>query len=190
MSLVSVGNVLIDREVLLAEFACDLEHCRGACCVEGELGAPLTPSEAMQLQALPETVVRMLPEKSVRYLRRHGAVEIYQGAPYTRTIEGRECVYACSRGGITFCAIEAGFREGLSDFDKPISCRLFPVRVRRKFGLDHLVYQQLPICRSARKLGGERRTKLVDYIGKALESAYGTEWVSSLKAFLDSSPIS
>jgi hypothetical protein len=187
MSLVSIGNVLIDRDVLLAEFACDLGQCMGACCVEGELGAPLCRDEALQLGVVPEALVRMLPEKNVRYLRRHGAVEVYQGTQYTRTIDGRECVYAFSRDGMTLCAIEAAFREGIVGFDKPVSCRLFPVRVRRKFGLDHLVYEQHHMCRSARKLGRERRTRLVDYIEKALESAYGTRWVSSLKAFVDSS---
>lgn len=188
MSLVSIGNVLIDREVLQAEFACDLQQCRGACCVEGELGAPLAPGEAAQLEAAPGELIRLLPERNARYLRRHGAVEVYRGTQYTRTIEGRECVYTFMRDGITLCAVEEAFCCGLTDFDKPVSCRLFPVRVRRKFGLDHLVYEQHQMCRSARKLGGERRTRLVDYITKALETAYGTVWVSSLKAFVDSSP--
>lgn len=188
MSLVSIGNVLIDRAVLQAEFSCDLQQCRGACCVEGELGAPLSPEEAHLLETAPDELIRMLPDRNIRYLRRYGAAEVCQGTQYTRTIEGRECVYAVIQNGITLCAVEIAFREGVLLFDKPLSCRLFPVRIRRKFGLDHLVYEQHHMCRSARKSGGERRTRLVDYIYRALEAAYGVEWAKSLKAFIDSSP--
>lgn len=188
MKLVSIGNVLIDPDLLQAEFACDLQVCRGACCVEGELGAPLRPEEALQLEEAFGQLMRMLPEKNRRSLHRYGAVEVYQGMQYTRTVEARECVFALVRDGITLCAVEVACREGLIDFEKPLSCRLFPVRVRRKFGLDHLVYERHQMCRSARNHGKERRIRLVDYIGDALESAYGAEWLESLKDFVDSSP--
>ena len=189
MSLVSIGDVLVDKGVLKAFFSCNLLECRGKCCVEGELGAPLSDTEACQLLQLPEELLRMLPEKSVKYLRRHGAVEIYQGRQYSRTIDNRECVFACIRDGITFCAIEIAFREGIFGFDKPLSCRLFPIRVRKKFGLDYLVYEEHSMCRSARKAGGECQIQLIDYVHLALESLYGADWIMSLKAFVDSSPL-
>jgi hypothetical protein len=189
MSLVSIGDVLVDKEVLKAFFSCELNECRGKCCVEGELGAPLSDAEAFQLRELPEELLRLLPEKGLRYLRRHGAVELYQGVQYTRTVENEECVFTLVRDGITFCAIEIAFRDGILDFDKPLSCRLFPIRVRKKFGLDYLVYEQHSMCRSARKAGGECRIKLIDYVHLALESLYGVDWMVSLKAFVDSSPL-
>ena len=77
--MVSIGSVLVEKDLLKAFFYCDLYECRGACCVEGELGAPLSPDEALQLKELPEELLRMLPEKGLRYLRRHGSVEVYQG---------------------------------------------------------------------------------------------------------------
>ncbi|MEI8186304.1 MAG: DUF3109 family protein [Chlorobiaceae bacterium] len=187
MSLVSIGDVLVDKDVFQAFFSCDLHECKGTCCIEGELGAPLSDSEALQLHQLPVELLRMLPEKSVKYLRRHGSVEVYQGNQYTRTIDNRECVFTCDREGITVCAIEIAFHDGLLSFDKPISCRLFPIRVRKKFGLDYLVYEQHSMCRSARKSGGERQVKLIDYVYKALSALYGHDWMMSLKAFVDSS---
>lgn len=187
ISFVSVDSVLVDREVLHAEFHCDLGKCKGVCCVEGELGAPLSPLEARRLERLPEAVIRMLPEKNIRYLRRHGGVEVYRGEQYTRTISGRECVYAFVSDGVTLCAIETAYREGMVDFDKPLSCRLFPLRVDRKFGLEHLTYERRHICLAARELGRERQTRLLDYIEKALESVYGREWVATLKAFVGAS---
>ena len=167
MSLVSIGSVLIEKDVLKAFFSCDLNECRGACCVEGELGAPLSPAEAEQLQELPGELLRMLPEKGLRYLRCHGPVELYQGVHYTRTVDNAECVFTVVRDNITFCAIEIAFREGISGFDKPLSCKLFPIRVRKKFGLDYLVYEQHSMCRAARKAGGECKVQLVDYVYSA-----------------------
>ena len=187
MSLVSIGNVLVDKDVFQSFFSCDLHECKGACCVEGELGAPLSDNESKELQHLPVELLRMLPEKSVKYLHRHGSVEVYQGRQYTRTIDNRECVFTCVRDGITVCAIEIAFRDGLLSFDKPLSCRLFPIRVRKKFGLDYLVYEQHSMCRSARKAGGERQVKLIDYVHQALRVLYGSDWIMSLKAFIDSS---
>jgi hypothetical protein len=189
MSLVSIGDVLVDKEVLQAFFSCDLNECRGKCCIEGELGAPLSDSEAGELLHPAEQLLRMLPEKNVKYIRRHGSVEEYQGRRYTRTIDNRECVFCCERDGITFCAIEIAFRDGTISYDKPVSCRLFPIRVRKKFGLDYLVYEQHSMCRSARKAGGELRIQLIDYVYNALESVYGPEWLRSLKLFVDTSSI-
>ena len=189
MSMVSIGDVLVDKAVFDAFFSCDLHECKGKCCVEGELGAPLSDLEASQLLHLPEELLRMLPEKNLKYFRRHGPVEIYQGRQYSRTIDNRECVFTCVRDGITFCAIEIACREGIIGFDKPFSCRLFPIRVRKKFGLDYLVYEQHSMCRSARKAGGECQIQLIDYVCLALQSMYGVDWVVSLKAFVDSFPL-
>ncbi|MEI8102673.1 MAG: DUF3109 family protein [Chlorobium sp.] len=185
MSLVSIGSVLVEKDVLKAFFSCDLYQCRGACCVEGELGAPLSTAEGLQLQNFPEELLKMLPEKGLRYLRRYGSVEVYQGVQYTRTVEHEECVFTCVRDGITFCAIEIAYHEGILEFDKPISCRLFPIRVRKKFGLDYLVYEQHSMCRTARKAGRERKVQLIDYLSPALESRFGRDWVADLKAYVD-----
>ena len=189
MSMVSIGDVLVDKDVFQAFFSCDLHECKGTCCVEGELGAPLSESEAEKLQHPSVELLRLLPEKSVKYLNRHGSVEVYQGRQYTRTIDNRECVFTCVRDGITVCGIEIAFREGLLNFDKPISCQLFPIRVRKKFGLDYLVYEQHSMCRSARKAGAERQVKLIDYVQQALSLLYGSDWIKSLKTFIDVSPM-
>jgi hypothetical protein len=187
MSLVSIGNVLVDKGVLEAFFSCDLQECKGKCCVEGELGAPLTDGEAEEMLHVPEELLKLLPEKNVKYIRRHGSVEVYQGVQYTRTIDNRECVFSCVKDGITFCAIEIAYRDAFLSYDKPVSCRLFPIRVRKKFGLDYLVYEQHSMCRCARKAGGELQVPLIDYVYKALETVYGSDWTTSLKLFVDTS---
>lgn len=187
MSIVSIGEVLVDRALLDARFCCPLESCRGACCIEGELGAPLYPREQAPLEAAVEILRDVLPEKQLRHIRRHGCTELYQGSMYTRTVEGRECVFVEHRDGMALCAVENAWREGLLPENKPLSCRLFPIRVRKKFGLDYLVYEQHPMCREARQLGAERNVPLIDYVGTSLVELYGQEWYHSLKEFVDSS---
>jgi hypothetical protein len=188
MSLVSIGNVLADKELLEAFFMCDLALCSGCCCVEGELGAPLAEAEAELFRNPPEELVRMLPEKNRKYFRRHGGMEVYQGRAYTVTIGKKECVFSCIKDGITFCAVEIAFREGNCPFDKPVSCRLFPIRVRKKFGLDYLVYEKHAMCRHGAEKGREEQVRLVDYVRHALEELYGNEWFMNMKLFVDSSP--
>jgi hypothetical protein len=189
MTMISIGDVLADRDLLEARFTCDLLKCAGQCCIEGELGAPLTEREAEQLMSPPEAIIRMLSEKSRKYFRRYGGVEVYQGRAYSKTVGNRECVFTCMADGITSCAIETAFRNGSSPFPKPLSCRLFPIRVRKKFGLDYLVYERHVMCRSAAEKGRELNVLLVDYVSKSLEELYGKDWFLTLKRFVDSSPM-
>lgn len=185
MSVVSVGEVLVDRAVLEARFSCPLEWCHGACCVEGELGAPIVESEARFLESSLDILRPLLPERNLRYLRKHGCTEIYQGDMYTRTIDGRECVFVVDEYGKALCSVESAWRKGLLGATKPLSCRLFPVRVRKKYGLDYLVYEQHAMCREARRQGSEQGVMLVDYVGAALVERYGVDWYRSLKEFVD-----
>ncbi|NTU91199.1 MAG: DUF3109 family protein [Chlorobiaceae bacterium] len=187
MSIVSIGDILVDRSVLDARFCCPLDSCRGACCIEGELGAPLYPREEAALQVAAEKLRDVLPERQLRHIRRHGCTEIYQGSLYTRTVEDKECVFVTYENGVALCAIERAWQQGSLEENKPISCRLFPIRVRKKFGLDYLVYEQHPMCREARRQGTEKNVLLIDLVGPALVDLYGEEWYRSLKTFVDSS---
>jgi len=186
MGILSVGEVLVERDILDSFFSCDLNACRGCCCVEGELGAPLSEAEATLLQHPPGEVLRMLPDANRQWIARYGTVEDYQGSLYTRTLSGRECVFALIREGVTLCALEIACNEGKTAFPKPLSCRLFPLRVRKKFGLPYLVYEQHGMCRQARLLGTEQRVPLVEYLRPHLEELYGKAWVRSLISFSDS----
>jgi len=189
MSVVAVGEVLVDRELLEARFSCVFEACKGACCIEGELGAPLDFREEKLLVDSAARLRGILPERQRRYIRRHGCTEVYRGSLYTRTIDGGECVFAAREAEVTFCAVEMGFRRGLVADNKPLSCRLFPIRVRKKFGLDYLVYEQHAMCRDGRQQGGANDVRLIDYVGEALRELYGDHWYRSLRSFVDSSPI-
>ncbi len=179
-SMIAVDDVLIDEQIPGAMFCCDLALCKGACCVEGELGAPVMKEEAELLHGIVCQVKQYLSEKTVRYIKRYGCLEIYQGDFYTRTIKGKECVFAFRHDGVTLCAIEA---------QKPLSCRLFPVRIKKKFGLDYLVYERYVMCRQARKNGAEKKMPLIDYVSEALIERYGLSWYNRLRDLLANSPM-
>jgi len=183
MGILSVGEVLVERDILDSFFSCDLHACKGCCCVEGELGAPLSEAEAAVLQQPSGEVLRMLPDANRQWIARHGTVEAYQGSLYTRTLGGKECVFSLIRDGITLCALEIACNEGDTALPKPISCRLFPLRVRKKFGLPYLVYEQHGMCRQGKLLGLERKVLLVEYLRPHLEELYGKAWVSLLLSF-------
>ena len=176
----AIDDVLIDDGIPEALFRCDLDACKGACCVEGELGAPVLQKEAGSLREAASLVQNILPEKNIRYIKRNGCLETYQGDIYTRIMEGRECVFAFSDKGVTLCAIEKR---------KPFSYRLFPIRIKKKFGLDYLVYERHAMCRQAVKKGIEKGVPLVDYVGEALIDRYGLPWYGRLKDLLANSPI-
>ncbi len=184
MSVISVGDILCDSDLLTARFSCNLELCHGACCVEGELGAPVLPHEAKGIEDAAARLSRELPDRGRQVISRYGALEIYRGDVYTRTVDGGECVFAFQENGITLCAIERAREEGRMGIAKPISCRLFPIRVRKKFGLDYLVYEQHAMCRTAREEGTRAGVLLVDFLERVLEERYGESTVASLKALV------
>ncbi len=178
--MLAIDDVLIDDGIPGAFFCCDLDLCRGACCVEGELGAPVLQKEADSLQEAVSLFRERLPGKNTRYIRRNGCLELYQGDLYTRTIEGRECVFAYREKGITLCAIEQR---------KPLSCRLFPIRIKKKFGLDYLVYERHAMCKQAEKKGIENGVYLVDFLRESLIERYSLSWYGRLKELIANSPL-
>ncbi len=180
MPMFTIDDVLIDDGIQGAQFCCDLALCRGACCVDGELGAPVMKQEAAFLRKIASGVIQNLPEKNARSIKRYGCLEMYRGDLFTRTIEDRECVFAVPDKGMTLCAIED---------QKPISCRLFPIRIKKKLGLDYLVYERHAMCRHAVKNGIDKSTLLVDFVGRALIQRFGLPWYERLKDLLANSPI-
>ncbi|NEX14288.1 MAG: DUF3109 domain-containing protein [Prosthecochloris sp.] len=178
--MLAVGEVLIEDGFALRMFCCDIMHCKGACCVEGELGAPVRQEEVAVLEKEAQKLNRHLSEKQRQYIRQNGLFEYYRGEAYTQTMEGRECVFAYSSEGVTLCSIEE---------HKPLSCKLFPVRIKKKFGLDYLVVERHLMCEQAERNGIEKQIPVVDFLGDALIERYGLSWYTRLKDLLANSPI-
>ncbi|MFN3639214.1 MAG: DUF3109 family protein [Chloroherpetonaceae bacterium] len=181
--MIVIDSVLIGDEVLRAKFRCDLERCKGACCVVGELGAPVTSDEVDIIESLLDKVKPHLPEANQKVLDEKGVYEVHQGSLFLTTVEGRECVFATiDENGIATCNLEKLYLSGESDFRKPISCHLFPIRVRRRLGMEMLVYMQIEECKAGRACGAKEKVHLYEFLAPALERKYGATWT---KKFLN-----
>jgi hypothetical protein len=157
-NIIEVDGKLISGEVMGELFACDLSKCKGACCVEGDLGAPLEKEELAILDDIAEAVEPYLREEGKQAIREQGNyVHDFTGDYSTPLVEGRECAYVTfSPDGIALCGIEQAWQDGKIDFQKPISCHLYPVRVSKSAYYDLLNYDQWDICAPPLVSGGER----------------------------------
>lgn len=197
--MIFVGDILISSEVLDTYFCCDLEACKGACCIEGESGAPIAKDEEQQICGAYPQVEYLLPKKNRKYIEQTGLMyEDYDGEMVTNIIEGRECVFTCFESDSSArCAFEKHFTEsqarsqkqenkdqdlGASSlFYKPISCHLFPIRVKElKLGkaLNYVRWQ--PICEPAREKGRREGIRLYEFLREPLIRAFGEEWYEEL----------
>jgi hypothetical protein len=182
--MIVIGNTLISEDILENFFVCDLDKCKGACCVEGDLGAPLEKSELKQLEMIYEKVKPYLSEAGLQAIEQQGHyIRDYEGDFSTPTIEGRECAYAVyDKSGILKCGIEQAYLDGRIKFRKPVSCHLYPVRVKKYKGFTAVNYDRWHICDPACVLGKELGVPLYLFLKDALIRKFGREWYEQLKS--------
>ncbi|MCS6965985.1 MAG: DUF3109 family protein [Candidatus Kapabacteria bacterium] len=182
---IPIGDVLVDSSILGLPFACDVERCRGACCtVPGSLGAPLLEEEVPVVESLVALLLPRLPAEAQRILQESGAVMQQERQFYTRCVGEGACVFVVWERGIARCAIEQAYEEGLSSFRKPLSCHLFPLRLRQRRGQRYLVAEPFEECAPAYDHGRRCGTTVVGSVGEALERAFGSRWCGQLQRVL------
>ena len=176
--MIALGDTLISEDVFDTLFACDLKACKGACCVEGESGAPLTEEEVERLEEAFEVVKGQLRPYALAVIDKVGLFEMDRDGEYvTPIINGRECVYATfDADGTAKCAFEAAWREGKSDWPKPISCHLYPVRLKELQDFTALNIHRWPICDGARICGAKANITVLDFCKTALIRRFGEAW--------------
>ena len=182
-----VGKAVISDDIKENFFVCNLQKCRGACCVEGDSGAPLEESELSILEEIYEDVKPFLTPEGIREIERQGTFVTDEDNDYvTPIINGRECVYATrDKKGILKCGIEQAHRAGKIDFKKPISCHLYPLRVDHYDHYDAINYHRWYICAPACDLGQELRIPLYRFLKEPLVRKYGQEWYDELVEQID-----
>jgi hypothetical protein len=181
--MIIVGNAVISDDVADEQFVCHLEKCKGACCIEGDSGAPLETDEVDILEREFEQIAPYLSEDGLREIRKQGKyVTDVEGDLTTPTISGRECAYAVyDKKGHLKCGIEQAWIDGKTTFKKPISCHLYPIRVTRYDHYEALNYHRWHICRDACNLGKSLQVPVYKFLKDALTRKYGTEWYSELE---------
>ncbi len=183
--ILQVGDVILTSEILTECFCCDLEACKGACCVEGDSGAPLTLDEVGNLEEVLDKVWPELSAKAQSILDKQGvAYTDCEGDLVTSIVNGKDCVFTCyGKDGCCYCATDKAFREGRTTWCKPISCALYPIREKRfGNGLSGLQYHRWDICRPAVEKGKELNLKIYQFLKDPLIRRFGEAWYNELCA--------
>ena len=187
--MIIIRDLLVSDEVIESQFLCDLNACKGACCWEGDYGAPLEPAELAILDSIQESVKPFLTEAGKRVLETTGAYTYYPDAEDygTPLIEGGPCAYIqYDARGIAQCGIEMAWRAGAITFQKPISCHLYPIRARKEeAGFEVLNYERWHICSAACTAGEKAKLPVYRFVKDALIRKYGADFYRELEAAIE-----
>ena len=180
--MIEIGNTVVSFELFEQQFCCDLAICRGECCIEGDSGAPLEDDEVDKLQEILPLVWDDLSEASKEIINKQGvAYEDEDGDMVTSIVHGRECVFTYTdESGICKCAIEKAHREGKTDFYKPISCHLYPVRLAEYKAFTAVNYHRWQVCACAEQLGHKLTIPVYKFLKTPLIRKFGEEWYNEL----------
>ncbi len=183
--MIEIENKLLSDDIVTEHFLCDLCKCKGACCVYGDSGAPLLESEIGQIEDCLDKVKPYMTEVGLKAVEEKGVFEIDFEGDYTTTlVEGtEECAFTfVSEDGMVLCAIEKAFRDGKIDFKKPISCHLYPIRVKEfKNNMVGLNYHRWDICKDAIQNGEKCGVKVYQGVKDAIVRQWGEEFYSYIE---------
>jgi hypothetical protein len=176
--MIQIKDTLISEDVFETCFVCDLGKCKGMCCVEGDAGAPLTHEEYEAIKDVLPKIWDDLSLKARELIEKQGIAYIDDdGELVTSIIKGRECVFTYfDADGVCRCAIDNAFREGKISVQKPISCHLYPIRLRKYDDFTALNYDRWSVCRPALRLGKKTGIKLYQFLKEPLIRKFGEEW--------------
>lgn len=182
--MILIDDKIISLDLFTEYFLCHYEKCRGACCIEGESGAPLEKEEVKQINELLPKVMDMLSPEAQQVIKQHGVSYIDEsGDEVTTLVNGGPCVFALhDEGGHCLCAFEKLFREGKSSFIKPQSCHLYPIRLHQYSHATALNYDRWDICQCAVVLGKRKKTLVYQALKEPLIRVFGEPFYKKLEA--------
>ncbi len=179
--MIQVEDKIISLDIFEKHFVCDLNACKGACCIEGDAGAPLSHEE--------EKILGKIYEKVKPYMREEGIIEVEnqgvavydeEGDLTTPLVNNNECAFVIFENGITKCTIEKAYNDGIIDFKKPISCHLFPIRIKEYRDFDAVNYEEIKICKPACECGSKLEVPVYVFLKESLIRKYGEDWYKEL----------
>lgn len=185
--ILEVGGILISSDILTERFCCDYEKCRGVCCIEGDAGAPVTLDEIGGIEDALDTVWLDLSAQAQAVIDQQGvAYTDQEGDLVTSIVGGKDCVFTCYDGQNCLCALEKAFRGGKTRFCKPISCALYPIRVKTfNDGTVALNYNRWAICADAVRKGQSLDMPVYRFLKEPLTRRFGAAWYDELCAVAD-----
>jgi hypothetical protein len=182
--MIAIDETLISEDLLEKQFVCDLTRCKGACCVEGDAGAPLEHSETITLETEYEAIKPFLRKEGIAAIEAEGTsvIDPADDEPVTPLVNDAECAYVIfDESGTTKCGIEQAWEAGATTFRKPVSCHLYPVRIQKYPAYDAVNYHKWQICAPACSLGESLQVPVYKFLKDALIRKYGPEWYTQLE---------
>lgn len=177
-----VGNVLVSDELIKNCFCCDLSQCGGICCIEGDAGAPVAPEEIAELEDNYPIFKKYMTAEGARSVDENGTFDYdMTGEFVTPLINGEACAYVYYEDNIAKCAIEKAFLNGEIDFRKPISCHLYPIRIKQLPDYEALNYHRWFVCEEACEKGEQLQLPVYQFLKEPLIRKYGEEWYKKLE---------
>lgn len=177
-------KAIVSEEILEEEFVCNLNACRGACCVKGEAGAPLEEEETKILEEIYPKIKQLLRKEGVQAIEKQGAwVKNDFSELETTLVNGAECAYVIfDKNNIAKCGIEEAYNKGLVEFKKPISCHLYPIRIKQYSSFAAVNYHKWNICNDACELGKKLKVPIYKFVKEALIRKFGKSWYDQLES--------
>lgn len=178
-----IGKTIVSEEIIENDFVCNLNACKGTCCIEGDAGAPLEEEETTVLVDIFQEVKPFLRAEGIRAIEEQGAfVKGEDGEWETPLVNGSECAYVVfSENGIAKCGLEEAYDQGVTHWKKPVSCHLYPIRVKEYTELTAVNYHKWTICDPACALGEELQVPIYKFVKEALIRKFGSKWYAELE---------
>jgi hypothetical protein len=186
--MIAIDNKLISDEIIEEQFVCDLSKCKGACCEDGEAGAPIEEDEKLEIEKYLEIVKPYLTKEGLREIEKQGKYIFHEHFGWvTPTINEGLCVYGYKKkDGTIQCSFEQAYNEGKIGWKKPISCHLFPIRVDKSSldpDIEYLNYEpRASLCDAACKLGKKIKVPVYVFLKEPIIRKYGEDFYEALAA--------
>lgn len=180
--MIQIDDAIVALDIIEENFLCDLSACKGECCVEGESGAPLENEEVEILEKILPLVWDDLAPKAQEVINAQGvAYQDRDGDMVTSIVNGKDCVFTYyDEKGICKCAIEKAYKEGKTDFYKPISCHLYPIRLEKFREFTAVNYHRWRVCKAAVLLGNKEGLRIYQFLKEPLIRKFGDAWYNEL----------
>ncbi len=178
-----LGKTIVSEDIIQKDFVCNLSACKGACCVDGEAGAPLELEETKILVDIYPKVKPFLRKEGIAAIEQQGTFTTNDfGEHETPLIDGADCAYVFfDKKGTALCAIEEAYNQGVIDWKKPVSCHLYPIRVKDYTEFSAVNYHKWEICDDACTLGKELQVPVYKFVKQALIRKFGEDWYIELE---------
>ncbi|WP_373759520.1 DUF3109 family protein [Bacteroides heparinolyticus] len=185
--MVQIDDVVVSLDVLREKFLCNLDACKGACWIEGEAGARVEPEEVGKLEEALPVIWDELASEARAVIEKQGVVYTdEEGDLVTSIVNGKDCVFTCyDEKGCCYCAIEKAYREGKTDFYKPVSCHLYPIRVGNYGPYKAVNYHRWDVCKAAVLLGQRESLPVYKFLKAPLIRKFGDDWYAELELVAD-----